>query len=122
MTDTHQQENHGDDTIAWVRALAAMPADDSPLPDAQVLWWKGQAVRRLDRERALMAPLDLGESIIIGGGIVAALTLFGWLLMMPEVRTLPSFMVAVATSAALLSIAAGVTFWGTARHSKSGVE
>jgi len=109
VTETDQQENHDDDTIEWVRALAAISLDDSPLPDAQVLWWKAQALRRRDRERAAMAPLDLGEFAVIGGGIVAALAFFAWLLMMPEVRTLPSFMIAVTMSVALLCIAAAVT-------------
>ena len=113
MTETDQQENHGEDTIEWVRALAAISVDDSPLPDAQVLWWKAQALRRRDMERAVMAPLDLGEFVVIGGGIVAALAFFAWLLMMPEVRTLPSFMIAVTMSVALLCIAAAVTIWET---------
>ena len=111
MTETDQQENHGEDTIEWVRALAAISLEDSPLPDAQVLWWKAQALRRRDMDRAAMAPLDLGEFVVIGGGIAVALAFFAWLLMMPEVRTLPSFMIAVTISVALLGIAAAVTIW-----------
>lgn len=113
MTETELQENHRQDTIVWVRALAAMSLEDVPLPDTQVLWWKAQALRRLDRERAAMAPLDLGEFVFIGVGIVAALAFFVWLLMMPEVRRLPSFVIAAAISVAFLSIAAAVTLWET---------
>lgn len=116
MTETHQQESHGEDTIAWVRTLAETSRDDSPLPDAQVLWWKAQALRRLDQERAAMAPLDLGEFLFIGGGAVAALAFFVWLLMMPAVRTLPSFVIAVTISVALLGLAAAVTIWETRAH------
>jgi hypothetical protein len=116
VTETHQQDNH-EDTIAWVRALAATSLQDSPLPDAQVLWWKAQALRRLDRERAAMAPLDLGEFALIGGGIVAALALFAWLLTMPEVRTSPSFVVAATMSVAILFFAAAATLWETTRAS-----
>jgi hypothetical protein len=113
VTETPQQESRDEGTIAWMRALAAISLEDSPLPDTQVLWWKGRALRRLDRERAAMSPLDLGEYVLIGGGSVAALAFFVWLLMIQEVRTLPSFGVAVTISVAFLCVAAAVTFWPT---------
>ena len=65
-----------------------------------------------------MAPLDLGEFVLIGGGIAAALALFVWLLMMPEVRTLPSFVIAATMSVAVLCFAAIVTLWETTRTSR----
>ncbi len=117
MTEKNQQDSYGEHTIAWVRALAAISLEGSPLPDAQVLWWKAQALRRRDRERAATAPLDVGEFILLGGGIVAALALFVWLLMMPAVRALPSFVVAVTMSVALLCITAAVAILETTRTS-----
>ena len=118
MTELRQEESQSENAMVWMRELAATAVDDSPLPDAQVLWWKAQALRRLDQEREAEAPLDLGELVCMGGGIVAALGLLAWLLRLPDVRTMPSFVAAVTLSIGLLGLAAMVTILGTARARK----
>ena len=119
MTELRQEDSQSEDAMVWMRELAATAVDDSPLPDDQVLWWKAQALRRLDREREAEAPLDLGELICMGGGIVAALGLLAWLLRLPDVHTMSSSVVAATLSVALLGLAAMVTILGTARARKA---
>jgi hypothetical protein len=64
-------------------------------------------------------PLDVGELVGMGGGIVAALALLAWLLRWSDVRTMPSFVVAVIFSLAFLGCAALLTILGAGRATKS---
>jgi hypothetical protein len=52
-------------------------AERRRLPEASLLWWKGQLARRWEAEARAVAPLDRMQRIEIAAGIVAALVLLG---------------------------------------------
>lgn len=96
----------------WMHALTALPCSSAPLPDAQVLWWQAQALRRLDEQRRLTAQLEIGERIQAACLTAGMLALFGWMLArMPGVWQLPSLIVAGAMCAALVALAAVMAPW-----------
>ena len=63
---------------AFMARLAAMPADGRQLPDANVLWWKAQLLRRWDAERHAQAPLDVMAPIQLAASLVVAGVLLIW--------------------------------------------
>jgi hypothetical protein len=67
-------------TIAgWMQQLSSMPIAGKPLPDPTYLWWKAELLRRWDAEHRASAPLEMGEQVQVGIGLVAALGLLVWL-------------------------------------------
>lgn len=66
---------------AFMRRLAAdHAADDHRLPDAYVVWWKAELLRRWDVERKAATPLDVIEPLQWVAGIAAAGLLLTWTL------------------------------------------
>lgn len=65
-----------DRTVAqFMEAFAALPLPDSRLPEAQLLWWKAELLRRWDEERRALAPIERAEPINVTIGVVGALVL-----------------------------------------------
>ena len=65
----------------FMRELAAVrPAIAPQLPDAGVLWWKAQLLRRWDAERRASVPLDVMEPVQIVAGLATAALLLLWAL------------------------------------------
>jgi hypothetical protein len=96
----------------WMRQLAATPFDAPPLPGAHVLWWKAQALRRLDRARQVTTPSDPGERVQIACGFAAAVALLAWLAVAaPHIWTVPSFALPILVSGGLLGAAAAFIAW-----------
>jgi len=65
---------------AFMRRLAAVRIADHRLPDAYVVWWKAELVRRWNVERKAAAPLDVIEPLQWVGGLAAAALLLAWML------------------------------------------
>lgn len=77
------------ETIAvakWMQQLASVPVVNRPLPDPAYLWWKAELLRRWDAEQRAAAPVEVGEQVQVGVGLVASAVLLVWLW-----RTLPEF-------------------------------
>jgi hypothetical protein len=64
--------------ISWMRELAALPVDRS-LPDPAYLWWKGALLRQWDAQRRAAAPIERGEPVQVGIGLLGAMVLLIWL-------------------------------------------
>src|SRR5688572_2663310 len=110
-----------DDTLItkWMQELAATPLAAPPLVDAQILLWKAQAWRRLDQQQQITRPLDTGERLQMVGGSVAAVALMVWLTaVVPQVWTVPSFILAILVSIVLLITAAALMVWNVRRVSE----
>jgi hypothetical protein len=96
-----------------MRQLAAMRVDGPPLPGAHVLWWKAEALRRIDRAQHVTKALDTGERVQIACGFGIAFALLGWLTVAaPHVWTEPSIVLPVLVGGALLGAAAAFITWG----------
>ena len=70
------------ETIAvakWMQQLASVPVVDRPLPDPTYLWWKAELLRRWDAGPRASAPVEVGEQVDVGVGLVAAAALLVWL-------------------------------------------
>ena len=59
----------------FMQQFAALPLPDSRLPEAQLLWWKAELVRRWDEERRALAPIERAEPINVSIGVIGALVL-----------------------------------------------
>jgi len=59
----------------WMRQFAALPLPDSRLPEAQLLWWKAELLRRWDEDRRVLAPIERAEPINVSIGVIGALVL-----------------------------------------------
>ena len=101
----------GDERVtAWIRQFAeqSLPQEDDSvnLPDPQLLWWKAQALRRLDAERETAAAFDKVETLQITGSIAAAVLLVVALLFAAPGNGLLVIvaLVGVATIAACLAL------------------
>jgi hypothetical protein len=63
----------------YMSRLAGAPTPESPkLPDASVLWLKGQLLKRWEAERKAEAPLDMMEPLQVVIGLAAAAVLLVW--------------------------------------------
>lgn len=74
---TSQDPIDRDDQIVtlWMQQFAAAPLPESRLPEAQLLWWKAELLRRWDEERRALAPIERAEPINVSIGVVGALVL-----------------------------------------------
>ncbi|MGB7219814.1 MAG: hypothetical protein WBD07_13530 [Vicinamibacterales bacterium] len=110
---TWKRLSNGDDdqetaaVTAWMKELAALPVSEAPLPDPTYLWWKAELLRRWDAQQKATEPIEVGEQVQMGVGLVAAAGLLVWLW-----RTLPG--IATTTGAASvtgtsLTLGLGVT-------------
>jgi hypothetical protein len=59
----------------WMHQFAAVPLPQSRLPEAQLLWWKAELLRRWDDERKALAPIERAEPITVSIGVIGALVL-----------------------------------------------
>lgn len=67
------------DVAAWMQELAALPLESSPATDPVYLWWKAEMLRQWDAQRRVVAPIDIGEHVVAGIALFAALALLRWL-------------------------------------------
>ena len=62
--------------VAFMRSLAAeRVAEHYRLPDAHMVWWKAELLRRWDAERKVATPLDVIEPLQWAAGSAACLLL-----------------------------------------------
>ncbi len=63
-----------------IRELASMPlpASSPTPPSASYLWWKAELLRRWDAEQRAVEPVDMGERIGAGLGVVGAAAILLW--------------------------------------------
>lgn len=100
----------------WMQQLACMPVVSKPLPDPTYLWWKAELLRRWDAEQRATAPVEVGEQVQVGIGLVAALALLVWLWRnMPDLSvpaasgsSVTPLAIVMLLSAVLLAVTAGV--------------
>lgn len=102
----------------WMRELAATPLAGPPLVDPQVLLWKAQASRRLDRQQQITRPLDTGERIQTVAGATASVALMVWLSATVPLWTVPSFVVVILVSSVLLIAAGALMVWDVRQLSR----
>jgi len=62
-----------------MQALAALPINGRPLPDARQLWWKAELLKRWDAQRQTVAPIERAEPLQVGIGLAGAVVLLAWL-------------------------------------------
>ena len=107
MTDERDDEL----VAAWMREFASLPVHGSSLPDPAYIWWKAELLRRWDGQQRAAAPLEVGEHVQVGVGLVAASALLVWLW-----RTLPDLTTSATslTPLAVAMILSGVPLAATA--------
>ena len=66
------------DVAAWMQQVAALPLEPSAA-DARQLWWKAEMRRRWETQRRAVAPMDIGERVVVLIALLAAIALFRWL-------------------------------------------
>jgi hypothetical protein len=59
----------------WMQDFAALPLPESRLPEAQLIWWKAELLRRWDDERKALAPIERAEPVTVTIGVIGALVL-----------------------------------------------
>lgn len=64
--------------VTWTQKFAALPLP-GPLPDPMHIWLRAEMLRRWDAQRKAVTPIDVGEQIQVGVGLVGATALLGWL-------------------------------------------
>ena len=103
MSLEDSQRDDVDEVAEWMRRLVATDLDAAPLPDPQALWWKAQALRRVDRALRVRRPLNIGDRVQIVCGSFAAVGLLAWLTAAaPHLWKMPSFLATVILSGMLL--------------------
>jgi hypothetical protein len=92
----------------WMQEFAALPLDAAPLPNPDYLWWKAQILRRWEAERAVVKPIDVGERVQVGIGLVGAIALFVWLWRdaQPQAASTSGFLVTIVLSALAIAVTA----------------
>lgn len=101
-------------TVAsWMQQLATVPVVNKPLPDPTYLWWKAELLRRWDAEHRAAAPVEVGEQVQVGVGLIAAAVLLVWLWRnMPDLSTSP---ISLATAPlAIVMTLSGIVLAATA--------
>jgi len=106
-------ETDRDAAAEWMRAFAASPVDCSTSLDPQILWWKAQALRRIDKERQALSAFDVVERIQIACVVAAALALTVWLMRAPAFWSTVSIALVVGLCGVIVAAAVGLTAWDT---------
>ena len=77
MTTEDPIDRQNEDTVVrrWMQEFAALPLPPRRLPEAQLLWWKAELLRRWDDERKALAPIERAEPITVSIGLIGALVL-----------------------------------------------
>jgi hypothetical protein len=68
-----------EDLRAWMRELAAIPANGRPLPDPRQLWWKAELLKRWDQQRQAVGPIERAEPVQVSIGLAGTMVLLAWL-------------------------------------------
>ena len=70
-----------EDTLVreYMQKLAALPSDESPPADPTYLWCKAEMLCRWDAQRRATVPIDVGEHLLAGVGLLAAVVMLRWL-------------------------------------------
>ncbi|HEX6464378.1 MAG TPA: hypothetical protein VFZ98_07995, partial [Vicinamibacterales bacterium] len=76
------------------------------LPEAQLLWWKAELLRKWDEERRAIAPIERAEPITVTVGVIGALVLLLTLWQSVPGPTATLVFATVVGLAALVGIAA----------------
>ena len=63
----------------WMRRFAALPAEAPPLPNPIGIWLRAEMLRRWDAQRKAESPIEVGERIQAGVGLLGAAALLVWL-------------------------------------------
>jgi hypothetical protein len=106
-------QDDSQDVAAWMEEFARTPLDAPPLADPSLLWWKAQLLRRWDAERRVTEPIEVGERVQVGIGVVGTLLILGWLWrILPTTSRGPSMAVVIAVSSILLTVAVLFASWG----------
>ena len=100
-----------DDVNAWMEEFARSPLEGPSPIDPSLLWRKAQLMRRFDAERRAVVPIEIGEQIQVGVGVVAAFLLLGWLWRLTPTRGTLSFAMAILVCGALLGGVALLVSW-----------
>ena len=91
---------------AWLKELSAVPVTEAPLPDPTYLWWKAELLRRWDAQQRVIKPIEVGEQVQMGVGLVAAAGLLVWLW-----RALPDLVTTTPTTSLTgASVTMGLAF------------
>ncbi len=90
---------------AWMKELASLPVSERPLPDPTYLWWKAEMLRRWDAQQRATEPIEVGEQVQMGVGLVAATGLLVWLW-----RTVPGITTPSTASITGTSLTMGLAF------------
>ena len=88
---------------AFMKELASQPVSEQPLPDPTYLWWKAELLRRWDAQQKATGPIEVGEHVQVGVGLVTAAGLLTWLW-----RTLPAMTTASTASITATSLTTGL--------------
>lgn len=92
--------------------LANDPIHEPPPATASEIWQKAELLRRWDAQRKAAAPIDLGERVQVGIGLVGALALLIWLSrQFPQTAPSPTVMAAIVAGVLLLASAAAFSIW-----------
>jgi hypothetical protein len=114
MTGKGSEEKDILTVSAWMEEFAATPIDAPPLPDPSYLWWKAQLLRRWDAQRQATAPIDIGERVQVGVGLVGCIALLVWFCReLPSVSEAPSLVAVIILSGVVLITAAALAAWET---------
>ena len=99
---------------AWMQELASLPVSHRPLPNPTYLWWKAELLRRWDAQQRAATPVEMGEQVQVGIGLVAAAALLVWL-WRNEPRLTPSAtLLSMTTSLPTIVILSGALLAATA--------
>lgn len=94
------------DTLAvgtWMQEMASLSVSERSLPDPTYLLWKAELLRRWDAQQRATAPIEVGEQLQVGVGLMAAAGLLVWLW-----RTLPG-LTTTSTTASSLTMGLGLS-------------
>ena len=90
----------------WMQEFAAVPIPEGRLPEAQLLWWKAELLRKWDEERKAIAPIERAEPITVTVAVIGALVLMLTLWQTVPGPTATLIFATVVGLAALVGIAA----------------
>jgi hypothetical protein len=66
------------EVVRWMRQMAQEPAPAHTLPNADVIWWKAQLLRRWEVERKVAAPIEHMHKAEVYAGVVGFVAFLVW--------------------------------------------
>lgn len=64
--------------VCWMREMSGPPAETHPLPDASLIWWKAQLLRRWEAERRAVAPIENMHRVELVAGLMSLAVFVVW--------------------------------------------